>query len=139
MKDNMFLIASARAACIQNALRSLHVRYVRVFIPLLFSSSPDQSGTNVSVPSVTQSQTVNNEVQTQAPSVTPITSCCIRSEQTGLGTMPIIHVKVKLECSDSEIVTHAFQDSGSSNTLITEHLMKQFGTNGIRTTINLTT
>ena len=103
------------------------------------SSTPGKSGSNVSIPSVTQSQTANNEVQTQAPSVTPVTSCLIQSERTELDTMPIIHVKVKLACSDSEIATHEFLDSGSSNTLITEHLMKQLGANGIKTTINLTT
>ena len=103
------------------------------------SSTPGQAGSNVLVPSVTQSQTANIEVQTQTPSVTPVTSCCVQSEQTELDTMPIIPVKVKLACSDSEIASHAFLDSGSSNTLITEHLMKQLGANGIKTTINLTT
>ena len=103
------------------------------------SSTPGQSGSNVSVPSVTQSQTTNSEVQTQALLETPVTSCRVQSERTELDTMPIIPVKVKLAYSDSEIVTHAFLDSGSSDTLITEHLMKQLGANGIKTTINLTT
>ena len=48
------------------------------------SGTPGQSGINVSVPSITQSQTANNEIQTQAPSVIPITSWCIRSERTEL-------------------------------------------------------
>ena len=99
-------------------------------------STPGQSGSNVSIPSVTQSQTANSEVQTQTPSVTPVTSCRVQSERTELDTMPIIPVKVKLACSDSDIATHAFLDSGSSDTLITEHLMKQLGANGIKTTIN---
>ena len=53
--------------------------------------------------------------------------------------MPIVPVRVKMSTSDKEILTHAFLDGGSSDTLMTEGLMRQLGAEGRRTTVTLTT
>ena len=53
--------------------------------------------------------------------------------------MPIVPVKVKLASGDLEVLTHAFLDSGSSETFITKRLMKQLSASGKKIHINLTT
>ena len=54
-------------------------------------------------------------------------------------TMPIVPKKVMLTGNDTEIYTHGFVESGSSDTLITEETMPRLVAGGKRVTINLTT
>ena len=68
-----------------------------------------------------------------------VTSAIIQERQSGTDTMPIVPVKVKLASGDLEVLTHAFLDSGSSETFITERLMKQLSASGKKIHINLTT
>ena len=76
----------------------------------------------------------------QSNSTVPVvTSAIIQERQSGTDTMPIVPVKVKLASGDLEVLTHAFLDSGSSETFITERLMKQLSASGKKIHINLTT
>ena len=68
----------------------------------------------------------------------PVTNAGIKTTHCH-DTMPIVPVKLKLTCNDTEIYTHALLDSGSSDTLITEETMTRLGAGGKRVTINLTT
>ena len=53
--------------------------------------------------------------------------------------MPIVPVRVKMSTSDKKILTHAFLDAGSSDTLMTEGLMRWLRAEGKRTTVTLMT
>ena len=76
----------------------------------------------------------------QSDSTVPVvTSAIIQEHQSRTDTMPIVPVKVKLASGDLEVLTHAFLDSGSSETFITERLMKQFSASGKKIHINFTT
>ena len=68
----------------------------------------------------------------------PVTNAGIKTTHCH-DTMPIVPVKLKLTCNDTEIYTHALLDSGSSDTLITGETMTRLGAGGKRVTINLTT
>ena len=76
----------------------------------------------------------------QSDSTVPVvTSAVIQEYQSRTDTMPIVPVKVKLASGDLEVLTHAFLDSGSSETFITERLMKQLSASGKKIHISLTT
>ena len=68
----------------------------------------------------------------------PVTNAGIKTTHCH-DIMPIVPVKLKLTCNDTEIYTHVLLDSGSSDTLITEETMTRLGAGGKRVTINLTT
>ena len=53
--------------------------------------------------------------------------------------MAIVPVRVKMCTSDKKIFTHAFLDGGSSDTLMTEGLMRWLGAEGRRMTVTLMT
>ena len=76
----------------------------------------------------------------QSDSAVPVvTSAIIQEHQSRTDTMPIVPVKVKLASGDLEVLTQVFLDSGSSETFITERLMKQLSASGKKIHINLTT
>ena len=84
---------------------------------------------------VSVSESVN---ATGNSSQAPVTNTGIKTTHCH-DTMPIVPVKLKLTCNDTEIYTHALLDSGSSDTLITEETMTWLGAGGKRVTINLPT
>ena len=53
--------------------------------------------------------------------------------------MAILLVKVRRKGSENAITTYAFLNNGSSTTFCTEALTRQFGINGLKTKISLTT
>ena len=71
--------------------------------------------------------------------VPAVTSAIIQEHQSRTGMMPIVPVKVKVASGELEVLPHAFLDSGSSETFITERLMKQLSASGKKIHINLTT
>ena len=110
------------------------------------SESPSVVKVNGTTQPVTQSNKVDNksvsESATQTSSKTPSLTVAAISGHDGVKrshNMPIVPVRVKMSTSDKEILTHAFLDGGSSDTLMTEGLMRRLGAEGRRTTVTLTT
>ena len=101
----------------------------------------DQSGVNPPGPGA-DSASVSTAVEqshSSSSGVPAVTSAAVKRCHTLLETMPIVPVRVKSVFGDKECCTYAFLDPGSSDTLMTEHLMRDLGVCGKRTTINLTT
>ena len=110
------------------------------------SESPSVVKVNGTTQPVTHSNKVDNksvsELATQTSSKTPSLTVSAISGHDGVKrsrTMPIVPVRVKLSTSDKEILTHAFLDGGSSDTLMTEGLMRRLGAEGRTMTVTLTT
>ena len=94
---------------------------------------------------VSASATISSSASPAAVSVSPssgapvVSSAAIQRGHGVVETMPIIPVQVRSAANGMVCKTYAFLDSGSSDTLITEALMKELGVRGKKTTISLTT
>ena len=133
-RDHMRSQCSQRATC--EVCKGAH--------PTLLHRSragTDQSGVNSPVPGADSASvsTAVDQSRSSASGVPAVTSAAVKRCHTILETMPIVPVRVKSVFGDKECCTYAFLDSGSSDTLMTEHLMRDLGVCGKRTTINLTT
>ena len=104
-------------------------------------ASTDQTGFNPSGPGADSASVSTSVGQPHSSSsgVPAVTSAAVKRCHTLLETMPIVPVRVKSVFGYKECCTYAFLDLGSSDTLMTEHLMRDFSLCGKRTTINLTT
>ena len=133
-RDHMRSQCSQRATC--EVCKGAH--------PTLLHRSragTDQSGVNSPVPGADSASvsTAVDQSRSSASGVPAVTSAAVKRCHTLLETMPIVPVRVKSVFGDKECCTYAFLDSGSSDTLMTEHLMRDLGVCGKKTTINLTT
>ena len=92
-------------------------------------ASTDQSGVNPPGPSADSASVSTTVGQSHFSSsgVPAVTSAAVKRRHTLLETMPIVPVRVKSVFGDKECCTYAFLDSGSSDTLMTENLMRDFG------------
>ena len=104
-------------------------------------ASTDQTGVNPTGPGADSASVSTSVGQSHSSSsgVPAVTSAAVKRCHTLSETMPIIPVPVKSVFGDKECCTYAFLDLGSSDTLMTEHLMRDLGVSGKRNTINLTT
>ena len=91
--------------------------------------------------SATISSSASPAVVSASPSsVAPVVSnAAIQRGHGVVETMPIIPVQVRSAVNGMVCKTYAFLDSGSSDTLITEALMRELGVRGKKTTISFTT
>ena len=143
MKHRLCLIALAETTCVPSVPREPLVRCAKALTRLLHRSraGTDQSGVNSPVRGADSASvsTAVDQSHSSASGVPAVTSAAVKRCHTLLETMPIVPVRVKSVFGDKECCTYAFLDSGSSDTLMTEHLMRDLGVCGKRTTINLTT
>ena len=104
-------------------------------------ASTDQTGVNPQGPGADSASVSTSVGQSHSSSsgVPAVTSAAVKRCHTLLETMTIVPVRVKSVFVDKECCTYAFLDTGSSDTLMTEHLMRDLCVCGKRTTINLTT
>ena len=109
-------------------------------LTLLHRSRGTSGQSDVSA-SATISSSASPEVVSASPSsVAPVVSnAAIQRGHGVVETMPIIPVQVRSAANGMVCKTYAFLDSGSSDTLITEALMRELGIRGKKTTISLTT
>ena len=133
-RDHMRSQCSQRATC--EVCKGAH--------PTLLHRSravTDQSGVNSPVPGADSASvsTAVDQSHYSASGIPAATSAAVKRCHTLLETMQIVPVQVKSVFVDKECCTYASLDSGSSDTLMTEHLLRDLGVCGKRTTINLTT
>ena len=109
-------------------------------LTLLHRSRGTSGQSDVSASATISSSASPAVVSASPSSVAPVVSnAAIQRGHGVVETMLIIPVQVRSAANGMVCKTYAFLDSGSSDTLITEALMRELGVRGKKTTISLTT
>ena len=130
-RDHVRSQCTKKATC--EVCRGLH-------LTLLHRSRGTSGQSDVSASATISSSASPAVVSASPSSVAPVVSSAAIQRRHGVvETMPIIPVQVRSAANGMVCKTYAFLDSGSSDTLITEALMRELGVRGKKTTISLTT